>query len=182
MNKTKTNMIPIFETNFILTREMNKKYARYTYSLMHIKWQMITLIISILLFTASFVMVFLKLPILFVIFLLMGLYVFFMSWFGYLFQARVSYNDMARFYGDPIQMHLIFYPDFFRVVGDDTNFDFLYSQVTNIIELSDMTILIVSGKGIITHGQVIDKQSLSDEDLRKFHQIIYDKIDIKKHN
>lgn len=179
MSNKSPNSKPVFETKFTLTKEMNKRYAKYTYSLMHSKWQISTFIISIMLFIASFVMVYLKLPILFIILLLIGLYVFFMSWFGYIFQAVISYNDMARFYGNPIKMHIIFYPEFFRVVGDETNYDFLYSQISNILELSDMTILIISGKGIITHGQVIDKKSLSQEDLRKFHQIIYEKTNIK---
>ncbi|MCQ2542744.1 MAG: hypothetical protein MJ126_01170 [Lachnospiraceae bacterium] len=179
MSNSKLDDKPLFENKYTLTREMNKKYARITYSMLHSKWQISTFVISIILFLLAFVMVFLKLPILFVIFILIGLYVFFMSWFGYIFQAYISYKDMARFYGDPINMHIIFYPEFFRVVGDNETFDFFYSQIKDKIEYENMSIFIISGKGMIEHGQIINKSAFSPEDLTKFYKICLDKINIQ---
>lgn len=169
------DMIPVLENKFILTKEMNRRYARVTYGRYHLKWQIITFIISIILFAVGFGFVFLRLLIPFVIFILLGLYVFFMSWFGYLYQAAVSYSQLQLHYGTPVEMHIIFYPKFFRVVGPKSNYDFLYSQINDIIELEDMTILTVSAKGIITHGQVVDKKALLPEDLVKFQKLIYKK-------
>lgn len=175
MGKNKSDEKPLLDKEFIITYEMNKKYARITYSLLHSKWQISTFVISIILFLLAFVMIFLKMPILFIIFILVGLYIFFMSWFGYLFQARISYKDMARFYGDPIKIHVLFYADYFRVIGDETNFDFLYSQIKNKIEYENMTIFILSGKGIIEHGQIIDKSAFTPEELKEFHKLCLEK-------
>lgn len=175
VNKSKINMNVLLDCRFTLTREMNRRYAKITYRKYRNKWQTGTFWLSIALFLAGFLCIFLKLPVLFLILIFAGLYVFFMSWFGYLFQASVSYKDMARFYGDPIQMHVTFYEEFFRVEGDNNNFDFPYSQITDIIELNDISILIVSAKGIISHGQIIDKKSFNGEQLMKYYDLT-DKI------
>ncbi len=166
------DLIPILDKNFILTRSMNRKYAKVTYGRYHSKWQRTTFIVSILLFAIGFVFVFLRLPIPFAIFILLGLYVFFMSWFGYLYQAMVSYSQMTLHYGTPVEMHLIFYPKFFRVCGPKSNYDFFYGQITDIIDLDDMCILSVSAKGMIMHGQVVDKKAFSAEELNKFYNLI----------
>ena len=107
-----------------------------------------------------------------------GLYVFFMSWFGYLYQAAVNYSQMRLYCGNPVEMHVIFFSKFFRVVGSKDNYDFLYSQINDVIDLDDMLILTVSGKGIITHGQVIDKKALTDDQLKKIYNLIYKKYGI----
>ena len=170
------DLIPIIENKFILTKSMNRRYAKVTYQKFHTKFQITTLIASIVIFAIGFAFVFLRLPILFAVFILFGLYVFFMSWFGYLYQAAVNYSQMKLYCGNPVEMHVIFYSKFFRVVGSKGNYDFMYSQITDIIDLDDMTILTVSGKGIITHGQVIDKKVFSPEDLRKFYNLISKKM------
>ena len=102
-----------------------------------------------------------------------------MSWFGYLYHAEVNYSQMKLYSGTPVEMHVIFYPKFFRVVGSKANYDFLYTQITDIIELEEMTILTVSGQGIITHGQIIDKKAFSPEELVKFQKLIYKKMIIE---
>ena len=71
---------------------------------------------------------------------------------------------------------MIFYSKFFRVVGSKDNYDFLYSDISDIIDLDDMTILTVSKKGIIAHGQVIDKRVFSQEELKKFYALISKKM------
>ena len=68
--------------------------------------------------------------------------------------------------------------EFIRVVGSKDNYDFLYSQINDVIDLDDMLILTVSGKGIITHGQVIDKKALTDDQLKKIYNLIYKKYGI----
>ena len=55
------DMIPVLENKFILTKAMNRKYARVTYGRYHLKWQRITFIIAILLFAVGFAFVFLHL-------------------------------------------------------------------------------------------------------------------------
>lgn len=169
------DMIPVLENKFILTKSMNRKYAKVTYHRFHSKWKTATFIISLVLFAVGFAFVFLRLPILFAIFIFLGLYVFFMSWFGYIYQAAVSYSQLNLHYGNPVEMHVIFYPKFFRVCGPKSNYDFLYSQITDIIELEEMSILVVSAKGIIQHGQVVDKKAFSKEELDKYYKLIYNK-------
>lgn len=176
MSKKKTesyDYTPVLENNFILTKAMNRKYAKVTYNRYHTRFKTITFIASLVLFAIGFGFVFLRLPIPFAIFILLGLYVFFMSWFGYLYQAFISYRQMIPFYGDPVEMKVTFFPRFFRVKGEKKDFDFMYSQVTDIVELDDMSILIVSAKGIITHGQVIDKKAFSKEELQKYYELLY---------
>ena len=170
------DLIPIIENKFILTKAMNRRYAKVTYQKFHSKWQIMTFIASVVLFAIGFVFVFLRLPVLFAVFILLGLYVFFMSWFGYLYQAAVNYSQMKLYCGNPVEMHVIFYSKFFRVVGSKDNYDFLYSDISDIIDLDDMTILTVSKKGIIAHGQVIDKRVFSQEELKKFYALISKKM------
>ena len=170
------DLIPIIENKFILTKSMNRRYAKVTYQKFHSKWQITTFIASVVLFAIGFVFVFLRLPVLFAVFILLGLYVFFMSWFGYLYQAAVNYSQMKLYCGNPVEMHVIFYSKFFRVVGSKDNYDFLYSDISDIIDLDDMTILTVSKKGIIAHGQVIDKRVFSPEELKKFYALISKKM------
>lgn len=176
-NKKSLDMTPVFDTYFTITESMNRRYSKITYNKFKSKWKITTFWIAIALFAAAFSCVFFKLPILFIILIILGLYVFFMSWFGYLFQATVSYKDMTRFYGDPINIHITFYKDFFRIDGDDNHFDFLYSQITDKIELDDLSILIVSAKGIISHGQVIDKKAFTPEELMKYYDLVHGDID-----
>lgn len=171
------NKTPLLENKFILTREMNRKYAQYTYEKYHSRTRFITLLVSIIIFAAAFaVAAFLKWVILFLVLLLIGFYFFFLSWFGYLLTARVSYNDMTRFYGNPVNMHVTFYPEFFSVKGDDNSFEFPYAQVSDVINLPDMTILTISSKGSVTHGQVIDKKAFTEEELNKFYEILFTRI------
>ncbi len=172
-NTHKIDMTPVIDTTFTITKSMNRRYAKITYQRFRSKWQTITFFAAIALFVAGFVCAFIKLPILFIILILLGLYVFFMSWFGYLFQASVAYKDMTRFYGDPINVHITFYKEFFRIEGDGNNFDFPYSQITDKIELDDISILIVSAKGIISHGQLIDKKAFTPDELLKYYELIY---------
>ena len=51
----------------------------------------------------------------------------------------------------------------------------MYSQITDIIELDDISILIVSAKGIIQHGQIIDKKAFTQEELNKYYKLLYSK-------
>jgi len=82
---------------------------------------------------------------------------------------------MKDYFGNPVEMHVVFYPKFFKVKGAKNDYDFLYSQITDIIELEDMSILIVSAKGIITHGQIIDKKAFSKEELNKYYELLYNR-------
>ncbi|MBP5276112.1 MAG: YcxB family protein [Lachnospiraceae bacterium] len=177
MSKKEKNpdMTPVLENNFILTKAMNKKYAKITYRRYHSKWQIVTFIVALVLFAIGFAFVFLRLLVPFIIFIVLGLYVFFMSWNGYLYQAFISYRQMMDYFGNPVEMHVVFYPKFFRVKGSKSNYDFLYSQITDIVELEDMSILIVSAKGIITHGQIIDKKAFTPEELNKYYELLYNR-------
>ena len=92
--KTTLDMTPVLENEFILTRAMNRRYAKITYQKYHSKWQIVTLITAIVLFAAAFASAFASrfvpfLVFLFPILLLAGFYVFFMSWFGSAFSISI---------------------------------------------------------------------------------------------
>lgn len=163
----------LLENNFILTREMNKTYARHTYGIFHKKWRRNTFIIGLLLMVVSFVFVYpLQLYLLWLLFLVVGIYVFMMSWLGYLYGATVSYNNYREFYGEPVTMTVQFYEKFFRVVTPKGNRDFLYANVVKRLEMENMAILIVAQEGIPQHGQIIDKKAFEPLELSKYYDIL----------
>ncbi len=173
--KTKQSLIGdvLLENNFILTGEMNKTYARHTYGIFHKKWRRNTFIIGLLLMLGSFVFVYpLQLYILWLVFLVAGIYVFMMSWLGYLYGATVSYKNYKEFYGEPVTMTVQFYEKFFRVVTPKGNRDFLYANIIKRIEMGEMAILIVAQEGIIQHGQIIDKNAFEPLELSKYYDIL----------
>lgn len=163
----------LLENTFILTKEMNKRYARHTYGIFHKKWRRNTFIAGILLMSGSFVFVWpLQIYLLWLLFLVVGIYVFMMSWLGYLYGATVSYNNFKDFYGEPVTMTVQFYEKFFRVVTPKGNRDFLYANIVNRIEMGDMAILIVAQEGIVQHGQIIDKKAFEPLELSKYYDIL----------
>ena len=162
----------LLENSFILTKEMNKRYARYTYGIFHKKWRRNTFIAGLLLMLGSFVFVYLELYILWLICLVIGIYVFMMSWMGYLYGAWTSYNTYKEFYGEPVMMTVQFYEKFFRVVTPKGNRDFLYANITKRMEMGDMAILIVAQEGIIQHGQIVDKKMFEPLELSKYYDIM----------
>jgi hypothetical protein len=175
VSKEKNSLIGdvLLENTFILTKEMNKRYARYTYGIFHGKWRRNTFIAGLLLMLGSFIFVYpLQWYILWLLCLVAGIYVFMMSWMGYLYGAWTSYNTFKEFYGEPVMMTVQFYEKFFRVVTPKGNRDFLYANITNRIEMGDMAILVVAQEGIIRHGQIIDKKMFEPLELAKYYDIL----------
>lgn len=163
----------LLENQFILTKEMNKRYARHTYGIFHKKWRRNTFIAGCLLMILAFVLLYVwKLYFLWGLLLLIGLYVFVMSWLGYLYGASNSYRGFKEFYGEPVTMKVQFYERFFRVVTPMGNRDFLYANIVKRIEMSDMAILVVAQEGIIQHGQIIDKKAFEPLELAKYYDIL----------
>ncbi len=163
----------LLENTFILTKEMNKRYARHTYGIFHKKWRRNTFIIGLLLMLISFVFVYpLEWYLLWLLFLVVGMYIFMMSWLGYRYGATVSYNNFKEFYGEPVTMTVQFYEKFFRVVTPKGSRDFLYVNIKNRIEMSDMAILVVAQEGIVQHGQIIDKKAFEPLELSKYYDIL----------
>ncbi len=163
----------LLKNTFILTKEMNKRYARHTYGIFHKKWRRNTFIAGVLLMVGSFVFVYpLRLYLLWALFLIVGIYIFMMSWLGYLYGATVSYNNYKDFYGEPVSMTVEFYEKFFRVVTPKGNRDFLYANIIKRIEMGDMAILIVAQEGIVQHGQIIDKKAFEPLELSKYYDIL----------
>ncbi len=163
----------LLKNTFILTKEMNKRHARHTYGIFHKKWRRNTLIAGVLLMAGSFVFVYpLRLYLLWALFLIVGIYIFMMSWLGYLYGATVSYNNYKDFYGEPVSMTVEFYEKFFRVVTPKGNRDFLYANIIKRIEMGDIAILIVAQEGIVQHGQIIDKKAFEPLELSKYYDIL----------
>lgn len=163
----------LLKNTFILTKEMNRRYARYTYGIFHKKWRRNTFIIGLLLMAGSFVFVYpLRLYILWMLCLIAGMYIFVMSWLGYRYGAMVAYSQYKDFYGEPVTMTVEFYEKFFRVVTPKGNRDFLYANIVRRIEMSDMAILIVALDGMIQHGQIVDKKAFEPLELSKYYDIL----------
>lgn len=165
----------LLENTFILTKEMNKRYARHTYGIFHKKWRRNTFIAGLLLMLVSFVFVYpLKWYLVWLLLLVAGIYVFMMSWLGYLYGAMVSYSNFKEFYGEPVTMTVQFYEKFFRVVTPKGNRDFLYANIKQRIEMGDMAIFVVAQEGIVQHGQIIDKKAFAPLELSKYYDILED--------
>ena len=163
----------LLENSFILTKEMNKRYARQTYGIFHKKWRRNTFIAGLLLMLGSFVFVYpLGLYLLWLLFLVVGMYIFVMSWMGYLYGATISYRNYKDFYGEPVTMTVQFYEKFFRVVTPMGNRDFLYANIKKRIEMGDMAILVVAQEGILQHGQIVDKKAFEPLELSKYYDIL----------
>lgn len=173
-SKDKSVMGPVLlENEFILTKEMNKRYARQTYGIFHKKWRRNTFLAGLGLMLLSFLVVYLlKWYLVWLLLLVAGIYVFMMSWMGYLYGASTSYRNYKEFYGEPITMKVKFYERFFRVETTKGYRDFLYADIVNRIELPDMSILVVARAGIIEHGQIVDKKNMEPLELSKYYDIL----------
>lgn len=163
----------LFTNKFILTKATYNEYARMTFTFYHQKWRNIVLIASILVFIASFAILYgLHLIIPFFIGILIGLYLLLMSWVGYKYGAYGSYRNMAAMLGEPIEMEVLFHPKYFTVHTTQGDRDFLYNQVSRRIETNNLGILIVENEGSISHGQIIDKRAFSPEELMKYYDLM----------
>lgn len=163
----------LLENKFILTKQMNSKYSEITFGIYHSKWRRNTLIGSIAAFVSAFLILYLlKMIIPFLLLILLGFYIFFMSWKGYKYGSYISYRNMATMYGEPVEMHIEFYKNFFRLKTGKGDRDFLYSQISRRIELKEMSILIVGTKGIIEHGQIVDKRAFTPDELAHYYDIL----------
>ncbi len=173
-SKDKSVMGPVLlENEFILTKEMNKRYARQTYGIFHKKWRRNTFLAGLGLMLFSFLVVYLlKWYLVWLLLLVAGIYVFMMSWMGYLYGASTSYRNYKEFYGEPITMKVKFYERFFRVETTKGYRDFLYADIVNRIELPDISILVVARAGIIEHGQIVDKKNMEPLKLSKYYDIL----------
>lgn len=177
INPKKAEMVKDFtvllENKFILTKKMNRFYAQKTFYLFHSKWRLTTFAISLLFLTVSIICF--QIPnflIVAILSLIFALYCLFMTFFGYLYSSAVSYHNLVDFYGEPIEMHVVFYPRFFRICTDKGNLDFLYCNISKRIETAEMSILIVGTDNHIEHGQIIDKRTFEPADLAKYYDIL----------
>lgn len=163
----------LLDTSFILTKPMNKYYGKVTFSRFHSKWRLGVFIFGLAL-TAGSILLFDITGIvwLFALGLLFAIYCFCMAWFGYLYTSMMSYKRLAAFYGEPIEMHVQFFPRFFRVCTEKGNLDFLYTSITSRIESTDLSILIVGTDNHIEHGQIIDKRVFEPTDLALYYDIL----------
>ena len=164
-----------FTNRFILTERMNRFYARETFRLYHQKWRNGVLLAGVITLGAG-ILGLLALPgfvkIAGGIILLAGLYFIFMSQFGYLYGAHVSYKNLEAELGTPPEMCVVFYPAFFSVRSGDKTLNFYYKQITKRLEYEEMSILIIGMGNAIAHGQIIDKAAMEPKDLAKYYDLL----------
>ncbi len=160
---------------FILTEGMNRFYARETFRIYHKKWKSKVLLVGVLALGAGILGI-LSLPGWFkiagIIILIAGLYFIFMSQFGYLFGAHMSYKNLQEELGTPPEMCVRFYPAFFSVQTKGKPLNFYYKQITKRLEYSEMSILIIGNGNTVMHGQIIDKSAMEPKDLQKYFDVL----------
>ena len=171
----KNSTKPEFSNRFILTERMHRFYAKETFRLYHKKWKNGVLLIGVIVFGAGLLLT-LSLPGLWKIaggvFLLAGLYFAFMSQFGYLYGAGISYKNLRDSLGTPPEICVDFYPGFFSVHTGEKPLNFYYKQITRRLEYEEMSILIIGSGNSIAHGQIIDKAAMEPKDLEKYYNLL----------
>ena len=154
---------------------MHRFYAKETFRLYHKKWKNAVLLIGVIVFGVG-IMGILSLPGLWKIaggaFIAAGLYFAFMSQFGYLFGAGLSYKNLQETLGTPPEICVDFYRGFFSVHTKDKPLNFYYKQITRRLEYEEMSILIVGTGNVIAHGQIIDKAAMEPKDLEKYYDLL----------
>ena len=109
------------------------------------------------------IMVLLKNVIITSILATLGLYFFFMIFFGYSFRCWVDYRRMQDEHGQVIVMIVKFMSDNVDVKVNKTGFSFKYSTIEKAYETDDEVILILKAPGMIEHGQVLFKKGFKPE-------------------
>ncbi len=164
---------PIVINEMQLTKKMFMTYARITYYKFRYKFRLWALSLFLLTCSLAGLLVWLwNQPLWSILPLALSIYFLYMFFFGYQYSGGAAYRNLKEFYGDPIQMKVCFYDQFFRIETQKGSNDFLYTQVSHCITRKNLSILIVGAKGIIQHGQVIDLQTFTEDDLEKFQKII----------
>ena len=164
----------ILTNRFILTPGMNRFYARETFRIYHKKWKNGVLLAGII--TTGVGILLLTMPsyikIAGAVVLIAGLYFIFMSQFGYLYGAAISYKNLSETLGTPPEMCVRFYPQFFSVKTGEKDLNFTYKQITKRLEYDEISILIVGKGNAIAHGQIIDKAAMEPKDLGKYYDVL----------
>ena len=178
MSKTQSthgNPKPELTNRFILTERMHRFYAKETFRLYHKKWKNAILLLSVII-TGGGILLVLSLPGLWKIaggvFIVAGLYFAFMSFFGYLFGAKISYKNLQDTLGTPPEVCVDFYYGFFSVHTGDKPLNFYYKQITRRLEYEEMSILIIGTGNTIAHGQIIDKAAMEPRDLERYYDLL----------
>lgn len=165
----------VLTNRFILTKSMHRFYARETFRIYHKKWSSLVLLAGVIALGAGILILF-SLPSFFKIiggvFLLAGLYFIFMSFFGYLYGANLSYKSLEEQLGTPPEVCVKFYPAFFSVITKEKTLNFYYKQITKRLEYEEMSVLIIGAGNIIAHGQIIDKSAMEPADLQKYYDLL----------
>lgn len=163
----------LLTNEFYLTKSLHHQYCKLTFRMFKKTWSAKVFTASVFVLAASiFTLIkFHFLPV-GIPLAVIGLYLAFMAFWGYLYKQGVSFKQLKTFYGDPIKMKVDFHPQYFTVVTKEGSLDFLYKQVTHYLQFTEFDILIVSAQGIIEHGQIIDKRSFEPEELNTYYNII----------
>lgn len=165
----------LLKNSFVLTKKMHMKYSRICFMLFRKKFKQLALALCfIMLMVAVLLFLLPKWYIPGVIFVVMALYFYFMSEFGYIYSAGNQYRNLQAFFGELVEMEVEFYPQFFAIKTEKGDREFLYSQIEKRIELERMSILIVGAQGMIQHGQIIDKSAFTPTELERYYDILED--------
>ncbi|MBR4579920.1 MAG: hypothetical protein IKO32_01655 [Lachnospiraceae bacterium] len=169
------NAKPVLTSQFILTKSMHRFYAKETFRIYHKKWSNIVMLAGILALGVG-ILILLSFPsflkIIGGIFTVSGLYFIFMSRFGYLFGANLSYKNLEEQLGTPPEVRVRFYPAFFSVITGDKTLNFYYKQITKRLEYEELSVLIIGAGTTIAHGQIIDKSAMEPKDLEKYYDLL----------
>ena len=154
----------IYENKFILTKKLHAQYYKLCYRKTQKKTQLLAALLALITFAAAAaVMLFFKNVFITSVLAALGLYFFFMIFFGYSFRCWVDNRRMQDEHGQVIVMIVKFLSDNVNVKVNKTSFSFKYTTIEKAYETDDEIILILKTAGMIEHGQVLFKKGFKPE-------------------
>ncbi len=167
----------LLENRFILTKKLHAEYCRETNRKMRKKTKVMCFLLAAVSFIAAVLFaIFLKSSKLVTVALVLVVYFILTGLYGYKLSEIIDYKSMLREHGKAIVMILEFTPVQVLVKVNKTSFAFKYSTIKRIIETDNLYILILGGKGMIEHGQVLYKNGFKGGDENSFKKLMQEKV------
>lgn len=165
-----------FENRFILTRRIHKEYCKLLYRKTRKKFKITCFVLAaVSLVAALLLIIFTQWNVLSYILMFLSLYFIAMAFYGYSFSEWINYSKMKDEHGGEVFMILKFEPTRVIVQVNKTSFAFKYTSISAVYETDDIIILVISGDGMIDHGQLVYKNGFTeknDDTLDRFMEFI----------
>lgn len=172
-----------FENRYILTKKIYHQYCKKTFRKLRKTNQILSIVLAIVtLIIALLVFFFLHGRKIMILFAIIFCYFVMMFFSGYKFSEWLNYRNLKRDYGHKtggeVVYQMFFEPTQVRVKVGETGYTFKYTTIEKVYEAEDIYIFILSGKGMIEHGQIVYKSGFTNRDdntLESFISFIEEK-------